>query len=92
MRIAGQLMSAEGYANLGELFEQDLKFDPHVRRRVLLGRDTGAAKYIALLKAGGTLRHKELLAPFGLDAGDPAFWNRGLEMIAGFIAELEKMG
>ena len=34
-------------------------------------------KYLDLLKAGGTLRHKELLAPFGLDASDPGFWQRG---------------
>ncbi len=46
-------------------------------------------KYFAMLRAGGTLRHKELLAPFGLDAGDPAFWSRGLSVIAGFIDELE---
>ncbi|CCQ74094.1 Putative peptidase M3B, oligoendopeptidase-related clade 3 [Magnetospira sp. QH-2] len=47
------------------------------------------AKYMEMLKAGGTLRHKDLLAPFGLDAGDPAFWRRGLDVIAGFIDELE---
>ena len=47
-------------------------------------------KYLDLLRAGGTLRHKELLAPFGLDASDPAFWNKGLDVIAGFIDELEK--
>nr|WP_305123238.1 M3 family oligoendopeptidase [Roseomonas sp. GC11] len=47
-------------------------------------------KYLELLKAGGTLRHKELLAPFGLDASDPAFWNKGLNVIAGFIDELEQ--
>lgn len=46
-------------------------------------------KYLALLAAGGTLRHKELLAPFGLDATDPAFWQRGLSVIKGFIDELE---
>jgi oligoendopeptidase F len=50
------------------------------------------AKYLDMLRAGGTLRHKELLAPFGLDASDPAFWNRGLDMIAGFIEELEAAG
>ncbi|MDX9859530.1 MAG: M3 family oligoendopeptidase [Rhodospirillales bacterium] len=49
-------------------------------------------KYLAMLQAGGTGRHKELLAPFGLDAGDPAFWKRGLSMISGFIDELETMG
>jgi oligoendopeptidase F len=47
------------------------------------------AKYLDMLRAGGTLRHKELLAPFGLDASDPAFWRRGLDVIAGFIDELE---
>ncbi|MBT7941852.1 MAG: M3 family oligoendopeptidase [Alphaproteobacteria bacterium] len=47
------------------------------------------AKYFTMLKAGGTLRHTELLAPFGLDASDPAFWNRGLNVISGFIDELE---
>ncbi|MEX2312053.1 MAG: M3 family metallopeptidase, partial [Rhodospirillales bacterium] len=46
-------------------------------------------KYFQMLSAGGTLRHRELLAPFGLDASDPAFWNRGLDVIAGFIDELE---
>jgi oligoendopeptidase F len=31
------------------------------------------AKYLDMLRAGGTKRHKELLAPFELDASDPAF-------------------
>jgi oligoendopeptidase F len=48
------------------------------------------AKYLDMLRAGGTLRHKELLAPFGLDATDPGFWKKGLDVIAGFIDELEK--
>ncbi len=48
------------------------------------------AKYLNMLRAGGTKRHKELLAPFGLDASDPAFWKKGLDIIAGFIDELEK--
>ncbi len=46
-------------------------------------------RYLEMLKAGGTLRHKELLAPFGLDAGDPGFWAKGLDVIAGFIDRLE---
>ena len=49
------------------------------------------AKYFDMLKAGGSKHHKELLAPFGLDASDPAFWDKGLGMIAGFIDELEAM-
>ncbi len=51
-----------------------------------------AEKYLDLLRAGGTRRHKELLAPFGLDASDPKFWDKGLSVIAGFIDELEKLG
>jgi oligoendopeptidase F len=51
-----------------------------------------AEKYLDLLRAGGTKRHKELLAPFGLDASDPNFWKRGLDMIAGFIDQLEALG
>ena len=46
-------------------------------------------KYLEMLRAGGSLRHRELLAPFGLDASDPAFWSLGLDVIAGFVDELE---
>jgi oligoendopeptidase F len=46
-------------------------------------------KYLDMLRAGGTKRHQELLAPFGLDATDPSFWNKGLDIISGFIDELE---
>ena len=48
-------------------------------------------KYFDMLKAGGSKHHKELLAPFGLDASDPKFWDKGLSMIEGFIDELEAM-
>jgi oligoendopeptidase F len=48
-----------------------------------------AGKYMDMLKAGGTLRHKDLLAPFGLDAGDPGFWRKGLDVVVGMIDELE---
>ncbi|PWC45735.1 M3 family oligoendopeptidase [Azospirillum sp. TSO22-1] len=55
--------------------------------------DAGFAKrYLAMLEAGGTLRHKDLLAPFGLDATDPAFWQKGLGVIRGFLDELETAG
>ena len=48
-------------------------------------------KYFDMLKAGGTKHHSELLAPFGLDASDPAFWDKGLSVIEGLIDELEAM-
>ena len=50
-----------------------------------------AERYFALLSAGGTKHHSELLKPFGLDAKDPAFWQIGLNMIEGMIVELEGM-
>ena len=47
-------------------------------------------RYFAMLSAGGTKHHSELLAPFGLNARDPAFWQIGLSMIEGLIKELEE--
>ncbi len=55
------------------------------------GADGFEDKYFEMLKAGGSKHHKELLAPFGLDATDPKFWDKGLSMISGFIDELEAM-
>ncbi|MEM9523064.1 MAG: M3 family oligoendopeptidase [Pseudomonadota bacterium] len=49
------------------------------------------AKYFEMLEAGGAKHHKALLAPFGLDASDPAFWDKGLSMLGGFIDQLEAM-
>lgn len=51
-----------------------------------------AEKYRIMLQAGGTLRHKELLAPFGLDASQPDFWKTGLDVISGLIDQLEQEG
>ncbi|HEX4892498.1 MAG TPA: M3 family oligoendopeptidase [Hyphomicrobiaceae bacterium] len=48
-------------------------------------------KYFDLLKAGGSKHHSELLAPFGLDARDPAFWQKGLGVLERMIDELESM-
>jgi oligoendopeptidase F len=50
-----------------------------------------AERYLDMLRAGGTLRHRDLLKPFGLDAADPAFWSKGLGVIARFIGELERL-
>ncbi len=48
------------------------------------------AKYLEMLAAGGTKHHKEMLEPFGLDARDPKFWQAGLNVIIGYINQLEK--
>ena len=50
-----------------------------------------ADRYFALLRAGGTQHHSELLKPFGLDAHDPKFWTIGLGVIEGLIDELERL-
>ena len=36
-----------------------------------------ADKYFEMLEAGGSKHHKELLAPFGLDATDPRLLGQG---------------
>ena len=50
-----------------------------------------AQRYLDMLAAGGTKHHSELLAPFGLDARDPAFWQEGLGVIERMIGELEAL-
>lgn len=46
-------------------------------------------KYFDMLRAGGSKHHSELLAPFGLDASEASFWQKGLSVIEGLIDELE---
>ena len=51
-----------------------------------------AERYLSMLAAGGSKHYSELLAPFGLDARDPAFWGIGLSLIERMIGELEALG
>lgn len=68
MKMAGRLMSAEGYARLGPLFErEDLRFDPHVRRRVLVGRDISAADYQHLQRERQLAQQAMVQAMEGVD-------------------------
>ncbi len=55
------------------------------------GQPDFQAKYLEMLKAGGVKRHKELLTPFGLNASDPSFWDKGLGVISGLVDELERL-
>ena len=48
-------------------------------------------KYLSMLRAGGSLRHRELLRTFGLDASEPEFWQQGLGVVSGFVDELESL-
>ena len=51
-----------------------------------------AERYLDMMRAGGTMHHKELLSPFGLTASDPKFWSKGLGVVSGLIDELESIG
>lgn len=55
------------------------------------GNEGFEEKYFEMLRAGGSKHHKELLAPFGLDASDPKFWDKGISLISSMIDELEAM-
>ena len=48
-------------------------------------------KYLDMLSLGGSQGHKEMLAPFNLDASNPEFWNKGLSVISDYIDEIEKL-
>lgn len=48
-------------------------------------------RFLELLRAGGSKTHKELLAPFGLDASSPDFWALGLRSIEALIDQLEAL-
>jgi oligoendopeptidase F len=50
-----------------------------------------AEKYFVMLKAGGSKDYKDLLKPFGLDASNPSFWQKGLALIEEFIVEIEAL-
>tara|TARA_B100000965_G_scaffold369504_1_gene356936 strand:- start:2948 stop:4759 length:1812 start_codon:yes stop_codon:yes gene_type:complete len=48
-------------------------------------------KYINLLKAGGSMRYKELLTPFNLNPSMSTFWNKGISVISSFIDQLDEI-
>ena len=48
-------------------------------------------KYLEMLAGGGIKHHKEMLKPFGLSVSDPQFWQAGLDVIIGYIDQLEAM-
>jgi len=50
-----------------------------------------ADKYLEMLSLTGVKKYDELLKPFGLNAKDAKFWNKGLSLISGYIDELERL-
>jgi oligoendopeptidase F len=50
-----------------------------------------APRYLAMLEAGGAQAPREVVAHTGLDIGDPGFWERGLVLLEGIVAEAETL-
>jgi oligoendopeptidase F len=48
-------------------------------------------RYLELLRAGGSEAPRELVARLGLDVGDARFWDGGLALLEGMLAEAESL-
>ena len=55
------------------------------------GKSGFEEKYINMLEAGGSKHHSELLEPFNLNAKNPEFWNKGINLISKMIDDLEQV-
>ncbi|MEJ2688559.1 MAG: M3 family oligoendopeptidase [Deltaproteobacteria bacterium] len=51
--------------------------------------DSFVPMYLDLLAAGGSRSPSTLLAPFGINLDDPAFWGQGLDFIDSMLREIE---
>ena len=90
----GRVFPGSPILHLGDLAARREEGLPLVAETISgeLPREAGfQEKYFTMLKAGGTQHHSELLKPFGLDATDPEFWQKGLSVISRLIDELETM-
>jgi len=47
--------------------------------------------YLDFLAAGGSTRPDELVRRIGMDITDPAFWDAGLNILDGMVAEVERL-
>lgn len=50
-----------------------------------------AEKYLKMLSETGIKKYDELLEPFGLDAHDAKFWDKGMALVSEYIDELERL-
>ena len=54
--------------------------------------DDFVGAYLDLLRAGGSVEPAELLGRLDLDLRDPGFWQRGCDVVRGYLDELEALG
>lgn len=47
--------------------------------------------YLEFLAAGGSTRPDELIKRIGMDITDPGFWDAGLKILEGMVAEVERL-
>lgn len=47
--------------------------------------------YLDFLASGGSTAPDEAVRRVGLDLSDPAFWDKGLDIVAGMVAEVERL-
>jgi len=48
-------------------------------------------KYLDFLSAGGSTRPDDLVRRIGMDVTDPGFWDAGLKILDGMVAEVERL-
>lgn len=53
--------------------------------------DSFSPRYIELLKAGGSSMPGEMLSRIGIDIQEPAFWQGGMEVLAGMVDQFEEL-
>ncbi len=53
--------------------------------------DAFKPQYLKLLSYGGAARPTEILGEIGVDITDPAFWQKGYDLVNGMIEELERL-
>ena len=49
------------------------------------------SKYTELLKAGGSMTPADMLSRVGIDIGDRAFWQAGVDVLAGLVDDFERL-
>jgi oligoendopeptidase F len=85
----GHFVRVPGYV-YAYAFGNLLAYSVYRRYRELDSPSFGDA-YLDFLALGGSQRPDEAVQAVGIDITDPAFWNSGLEIVAGMVEEVERL-
>jgi len=61
------------------------------RRYRELGTPEFVESYLDFLACGGSMAPDEMVRKVGMDITDPGFWDSGLDILAGMVAEVERL-